>query len=358
MVLAKSLTRTRPGAGRPRLGVGRVHQLGHAQLGRHAHQHVGRLAAQAVLVLEPAEQLQERAARGQVEVEVALRAVVGQRDPGGGEHRARRSRRGLVAGKARASSRRGARARGSSPRRRSRSPRCRPRRRPGRSAGRPPRAARRARAPAARAARPGRGRGCRCCRRSRAAGRSAAPRRRAAARRSRAEGGFTVPIAASRSRARSNSSCEGATPIVPACTQAGTATPGSSAERATPPSSSQRARKGAANRSPRKPEPGQIARPGEVVGLVAEHLELEQVARLGAANLERAGERMRQRRHVEQVGVRRGARDQGVARVAQLESHLVAGLAGGHRLELGPPAVVPARRPLVQRGRAVDLDTH
>ena len=41
--------------------------------------------------------------------------------------------------------------------------------------------------------------------------------------------------------------------------------------------------------------------PAEVVGLVGEHLELEHVARLGAGHLERAGQRVGDRRRAEQV---------------------------------------------------------
>ena len=49
-----------------------VDQLRHAQLGRHAHQDVGGLALEAVLGRQPAEQLEQRAAGGEVEVEQAL----------------------------------------------------------------------------------------------------------------------------------------------------------------------------------------------------------------------------------------------------------------------------------------------
>ncbi len=64
--------------------------------------------------------------------------------------------------------------------------------------------------------------------------------------------------AASRRSASANSSCEGATPTTPANGAPGIATPGTCSERAIPSRSSQWARKGSVNRSPRKPEPGQM----------------------------------------------------------------------------------------------------
>jgi hypothetical protein len=45
-----------------------------------------------------------------------------------------------------------------------------------------------------------------------------------------------------------------------------------------------------------------------------------------------------------------------VARVANLEGDLLAGVAGGRRLELGPPAVMAPFGALVERRRAVDPD--
>ncbi len=97
--------------------------------------------------------------------------------------------------------------------------------------------------------------------------------------------------------------------------------------------------------------------PAEVVGLVAQQLDLEQVAGLGAAHLEGAGERMRDVRGGEEILVRRVAREAAVTRVADLEADLVAGVARGYRLQLWPPAVVPAGSALVERRRAVGLDT-
>ena len=160
-------------------------------------------------------------------------------------------------------------------------------------------------------------------------------------------------MAASRSRARSNSSRDGATPIVPAWTQAGTATPGSRSERARPSASSQRTRKASVEEVAQKARSGPDGRPAEAVGLVAQDLELEQVAGEGAAHLERAGERMRE----SAVSSRSSSVDSGVSwrsRESRISNvTLVAGIAGGHRLQFGPPAVVSARRAVMQRSGAV-----
>ena len=73
---------------------------------------------------------------------------------------------------------------------------------------------------------------------------------------SSATGPPAARIRSSRSRCASISACDGATPITPAWTQAGTATPGSSSERANAPSSSQPTRNGSVKTSARKPKPG------------------------------------------------------------------------------------------------------
>ena len=64
---------------------------------------------------------------------------------------------------------------------------------------------------------------------------------------------------------------------------------------------------------------------------------------------------MGERRDREQVLVPRGARERAVARVAELERHHLAGIDRGHRREVRMPAVVAARRALVEAPRAVDL---
>ena len=74
--------------------------------------------------------------------------------------------------------------------------------------------------------------------------------------RSPATGPPAARMRSSRARCRSISSWDGATPITPAWTQAGTAIPGSSAERACVPSSSQPTRNGSVKRSARNPKPG------------------------------------------------------------------------------------------------------
>ena len=73
---------------------------------------------------------------------------------------------------------------------------------------------------------------------------------------SSATGPPAARIRSSRSRCASISACDGATPITPAWTHAGTAIPGSSGDRATAPSSSHGTRNGSVKTSARKPNPG------------------------------------------------------------------------------------------------------
>ena len=113
---------------------------------------------------------------------------------------------------------------------------------------------------------------------------------------------------------------------------------------------------GALEQVPQKARAGPDPGPSEVLGLVAEDLHLEHVAWLGPAHLQRPGERMGKRGRVQQVRVAGAAAQLAIARVAQLEDHLVAGIDRGHGRDGGVPAVVAVGRALVERARAVDLD--
>ncbi len=99
-------------------------------------------------------------------------------------------------------------------------------------------------------------------------------------------------IRSSRARCRSISACEGATPITPAWTQAGTATPGSSGDRARRrvelPGDEERLREDVRQEA----EAGDHRVDAEVRCLVRDELDLEHVTRLGTLDEQRAGERM------------------------------------------------------------------
>ena len=286
--------------GRRAQRVGSVDQLGARAAPPRRSSARGGLALEAALaVSQPSSSISaRRVARLRSSAPCSPASV--ERDAGRREHRARRTRRRLVAGKVGRHRRGGGRPEARRPpvsiaeMQTSPSPwaKCRsptdssP---PGTCTG-------------SHSRRPGRGRGCRCCRRSRAAG---SVRRPSAARGGQASSGVGR-VARRREpprapRARSNSSREGATPI-DAGVRPRRRPPRRAAcsERAWEPSSSQRGEERSleqvAEEARARPDRG----PAEVVGLVGEHLELEHGRRARPATPSGRSALVRPRRRAEQ----------------------------------------------------------
>ena len=149
----------------------------------------------------------------------------------------------------------------------------------------------------------------------------------------------------SRARCRSISSWDGATPITPAWTHAGTAIPGSSAERAMRPVELPADEERLGEEVGEEAEAGDDPVHAEVGGLVPDELDLEHVARLCPLDVHRPGQRVSEPEvEAPAVGVRARARQRPVEPVARLERELVAGRDTRHRLEVGVPAVVRGGR--------------
>ena len=92
-------------------------------------------------------------------------------------------------------------------------------------------------------------------------------------------------------------------------------------------------------------EAGKHGGDAEVARLVREELDVDSVARLGIFDVDGARQRMAQPEvDVEHVRVRAVAGELAVDPVARLERDLVARPQGGHRLQVGMPAVVRACR--------------
>ena len=106
-----------------------------------------------------------------------------------------------------------------------------------------------------------------------------------------------------------------------------------------------------------EPEPGYLDGVAVAVGFDVEDLDVEQVARLGAVDVDGAGQGMH---HVEvrsgDVVPRGGGAQLSVEGVTGLEDHLVAGVAVDHRWDVGVPAVVAGAGLLHQRLGPVDAD--
>src|SRR6266536_3293705 len=104
-------------------------------------------------------------------------------------------------------------------------------------------------------------------------------------------------------------------------------------------------------------EPRHLDRVAVADRLDLQDLDLQQVAGLGAVDVDRPGERVD---HV-QVGRRHGLQSGGrphlaVERVTRLQDHLLTGVAAHDRRDIRVPAVVPGLRLLAERLRVVDPD--
>ncbi len=165
-----------------------------------------------------------------------------------------------------------------------------------------------------------------------------------------------APSAASRDRARSNSSCEGRDADDSGEDAGGDRHTGQFLGPGVGAVELPAGEEGTLEEVAQEARAGPDAGPAEVLGLVGEDLHLEHVARLRAAHLQRAGERVGERGRAQQILVAGAAAELAVAGVAQLEGHLIARVDGGHGGDVGVPAVVAVRRALVDRARAVDLD--
>ena len=148
----------------------------------------------------------------------------------------------------------------------------------------------------------------------------------------------------SRRRTCSISSRDGATPIVPGNGSPGIAIPGSSADRACRPSSSQRDEVGTGEDVGEEAETGENGAEPEVPRLHFEQLHCQDVARLGALDVDRAGEQVVREVERQQV-LMHALRPDLVTRAERcLERDDVAGSDDRNRLDVRVPAVVPVHR--------------
>ncbi len=109
---------------------------------------------------------------------------------------------------------------------------------------------------------------------------------------------------------------------------------------------------------PEKPEAGHLDGEAERLRLDIDDADFEQIARLGAVDVHRTGERVRNVEvHRGDVGGGRAGGDLAIERVQRLENDPLARLGTNDRRDIGMPAVVADRRLLRQRLGAIDADS-